>query len=91
MYGTFALAKGPKISLFTGTVLQDVSLTLNSWASLISETPSQKQAATVRIGISSISFGSISPSIVNDLKLSAVFTLIDPIGSPAIVDLSKIS
>jgi len=73
------------------TFNRSVSFTLNSCASLISETPLQKQAATVRIGISSISFGRISPSIVNDLKLFEVFTLIDPIGSPAIVDLSKIS
>ena len=40
---------------------------------------------------SSISFGRISPSIVNDLKLFEGFTLIDPIGSPAIVVSSKIS
>jgi len=29
MNGAFALAKGPKISLLTGTVLQDVLLTFN--------------------------------------------------------------
>jgi len=59
------------------TFNRSVSLTLNSCAFLISETPSQKQAATVRIGISSISFGRIFPSIVNDFKLFEVFTLID--------------
>lgn len=33
MNGAFALAKGPKISLLTGTVLQDVLLTFNFSAS----------------------------------------------------------
>jgi len=33
MNGAFALAKGPNISLLTGTVLQDVLLTFNFSAS----------------------------------------------------------
>ena len=33
MKGAFALAKGPKISLLTGTFLQDVLLTFNFSAS----------------------------------------------------------
>ena len=35
--------------------------------------------------------GDVYKRQVNDLKLFEVFTLIDPIGSPAIVDLSRIS
>ena len=67
--------------LFTITSIRLDSLTFNSAASFITVSPSAKQARIAITGISSMSFGMMSPSITQPLRL-LVFTVMSAVGSP---------